>query len=99
VQARGVDGELDRVADGDLGAGLGDDREGRAVVLGEQDVVVGGGVDRLGQGAGAQARGVDADDHVGLGAEAFDDLDAAGNAGAELEVVRADAEHEPAAQR
>ena len=51
-----------------------------AVVLGQQDVVVGGGVDRVGQRGGAQARRVDADDDVGLGAEPLDDLDAAGNA-------------------
>ena len=51
-----------------------------AVVLGEQDVVVGRGVDRVGQRARAQARRVDADDEVGLGAEPLDHQHAAGDA-------------------
>ena len=73
----GSTAELDRVADGDRRPRLGHDRERGAVVLGQQDVVVGGGVDRVRERARAQPRRVDADDHVGLGAEPLDDLHAA----------------------
>ena len=93
VEAVRVDGELDPVADRHGRAGVHDDGERGAVVLGEQDVVVDGGrVDRVGEGLGAQARRVDAGDDVGLGAEALDDLDDGGDALAELEIVWADAE-------
>ena len=100
VEAVRVDRQLDPVADRHGRAGVHDDGEGGAVVLGEQDVVVdGGGVDRVGERGGAQARRVDARDDVGLGAEPLDDLDDGGDALAELEVVRADAEHAAALDR
>ncbi len=53
VEAIRVDGELDPVADRHRRAGVDDDGERGAVVLGEQDVVVdGGGVDGVGERGG-----------------------------------------------
>ena len=47
----------------------------RAVLVGEQDVVAGRGVERVADRVGAQPRRVDPDDQLRLGAELLDDLD------------------------